>query len=164
MATSGSSVVFAALLVAAPAHAAHPCDPLYNAGIKSIQTPHHVYTTSSGGRTARSGEAIFAGGVEYLLRNGQWTRSPTPQAAMIEAAREKIKTHPDTCTPAGDRTVDGQAVATYNVHNNETGVDSQVMIVKSSGLVHRASSALADGSRVDTRYEYGNVQAPAGVR
>lgn len=155
-----------ALTMAVPARAANPCDVLYNAGIKAVQTPHHVYTTTTGGRTGkpRSSEAIFVGGIEYVQIGGQWRRSRMPQPDMVEAAREKLQTHPDTCTVAGDQTVDGQAVTTYKVHNNEAGTDSLVHILKANGLLLGQTLTLPNGSVVTTRYDYTNVQAPAGVQ
>lgn len=152
--------------VAVPAFAADACDALYNAGIKSIQTPHHVTTTTTGGRAGKnkSSEAIYAGGVEYLQLDGKWMRSRMPQQHMLEAAQEKLKTHPDTCTDLGDQSVDGQAATTYTVHNRESDTDSQVSILKSNGLLLGQTLSLPDGSVMKTRYDYANVQPPADVK
>ena len=81
-----------------------------------------------------------------------------------EAAREKLKTHPDTCTSAGDRTVDGQAATTYRVHDRENGTDSIVYILRSTGMLLGQDLTLPDGSLMKTRYEYRGVQPPAGVK
>lgn len=153
------------LSLCGPAFAANPCDALYNASIKAVQTPHHVYTTTTGGRSEKpqSSEAIFAGGVEYLQIHGQWRRSAMPQRYMVAAAQERLRTHPDTCTLDGDETVDGQAVTTYKVHSNADGTDSRVHILKSTGLLLGQTLTRPDGSVVKTRYDYTNVQPPAGV-
>ena len=156
----------AGTVFAAPARAADPCDALYEAGIKAVQTPHHVYTTKTAGRAGKvveSSEAIFTGGVEYLRIGGRWRRSAAPQGAMLEAAREKLKTHPDTCVDAGRETVDGQAVTAYKVHDRENGTDSIVYILKSTGMLLGEDLTLPDGSLVKTRYEYTGVRPPAGV-
>jgi hypothetical protein len=172
-----------ALTCALPAFAADPCDALYNAGIKAVQTPHHVYSTTTHsaetmhqsdtfkrltGKAMYTGktesvEAIFNGKIEYLQLHGEWKRSPMPQQDMVEAAQEKLKTHPDTCTFVGDQMVDGQAVGVYKAHNNESDANQQVRILKSNGLMQGGTLTLPDGSTVETRYEYSNVQAPAGV-
>jgi hypothetical protein len=155
-----------ALALSASAFAANSCDALHEAGIKAVQTPHHVYSITTSGRAGKAvppSEAIFAG-VGYLQIHGQWRRSPMPQQDMIEAAQEKLKTHPDTCTVAGDQTVDGLAVTTYKVHNNESGTDSQARILKSNGLLLGQTLILPNGSVVKTRYDYANVQAPEGVK
>lgn len=155
-----------ASLAAVPrANAANTCDALYAAGIRSIQTPHHVFsTTTKPGAKARSGEASYAGGMEYLKLNDKWQLSPMAQQEMLEGAQEQLKTHPDTCTLMGDESVASQDVTVYKAHNNETGGEQLVRIFKSSGLLAGSTMTLADGTVVETRYEYRNVQAPAGVR
>ena len=172
-----------ALIGAVSAFAANTCDALYNAGITSVQTPHHVYSTTTHsaetlhqsdtfkrltGKAMYTGktesvEAIFDGKIEYLQLHGKWKRSPMPQQDMVEAAQEKLKTHPDTCTFVGDQMVDDQAMSVYKAHNNESDANQQVRILKSNGLMQGGTLTLPDGSVVETRYEYSNVQAPAGV-
>ncbi|MEP6898989.1 MAG: hypothetical protein ABI870_10700 [Rhodanobacter sp.] len=166
LATSILTTAFLAGLALVPsAHAANACDALYNAGIKSIQTPHHVYSaTTMHGGTPHTGEAIYDGTAEYLQIRGKWMRSPMPQAAMVAAAQEKLKTHPDTCTPVGDQVIDGQAVSVYTAHNNELGTNQTVRIFKSNGLMQGGTVALPGGNTIETRYEYTNVQTPAGVQ
>jgi hypothetical protein len=115
--------------------------------------------TGRNGKT-RTGEAVYAGGVEYLQLDGKWTRSPTPQQDMIEAAREKLKTHPDVCTFVGERIEGGQTVSVYDARSREFGTDQQVRILESSGLVQGATTKLPDGSVIEMRYEYGDVAAP----
>lgn len=154
-----------ASVVAPTLEAANTCDALYQAGIKSIQTPHHVYsTTTPKGGKPQSGEAIYAGGVEYLQLHGTWMRSPISQQAMVDAAQEKLKTHPDVCTATGDQVVDGQAVSVYAARNKEMGTEQTVRIFKSSGLMQGGSLTLPDGTLVETRYEYDRVQPPPGVK
>jgi len=101
--------------------------------------------------------------VEYLKLNDKWQRSPMTQQEMVEAAQEKLKTHPDTCTLVGDQNMAGQSVTVYKVRNNETGGEQLVRILKSSGLMAGSTLTLPNGTVVETRYEYRNVQAPAGV-
>jgi hypothetical protein len=154
------------IALAWPAHASDTCDVLYNAGIKTLQTPHHVYSTKTPvhGVKLPSGVSIFAGGIEYILLDGKWQRSRMTPQDMIENAQEKLKTHPDICTAAGAENINGQAVTTYKVHNNENETDSQVQILISSGLLLGQSVTMPDDSRMDIRYEYTNVQPPAGVK
>lgn len=156
--------VACAFAMCAPAYADNSCDVLYLAGIKSVQTPHHVYSTTTKRGKQQAGEAIYAGGVEYMELHGKWLRSPKTQQAMLEAAQEKLKTHPDDCAPVGDQTIDGQTVSSYKVHNKELGTTQWVRILKSNGLMQGATLTLPDGSVVESRYEYDNVHAPAGVK
>lgn len=152
-----------AVTMTTSALAANTCDEVYQASIKSSQTPHHVYTAStlSGGKS-RAVETIYAGGVEYLKMDGQWRRSVMKPHAMLELTQEKLKTHPDTCVRIGDQAAGGEAVAVYKVHNNEFGTDQVVRIFKSSGLMQGGTVSLPNQS-AEMRYEYTNVQAPAGV-
>lgn len=149
----------------ASVHAANPCDALYDAGIKTMQTPHRVYSTSTthGGKS-QTNEAVFTGGVEYLNIHGQWQRSHMTPQVMVEAAQEKLKTHPDTCTRVGEQSVGGEDVSVYKVHNNEMDIDSQLRIFKSNGLVQGQTTASPGGNTREVHYEYDHVQAPAHVR
>jgi len=153
-----------AVAAAPSANAANACDVLYNAGIKSVQTPHRVYSTRTmhGGKPQAS-EAVFAAGIEYLQMDGKWIRSPMPQPEMVAAAQEKLRTHPDTCTPMGDQMVGGQAVSVFKAHNNEMDTEQTVRIFKSSGLMQGGTLTLPNGV-MEIRYEYDNVQAPPGVK
>jgi hypothetical protein len=156
---------FAIAALALPVHAAESCDALYNASIKALQTPHHVYSTKTlaNGTKAPGGESIYAAGREYVLIGGAWKRSPMTPQDMIEAAQDKLKTHPDVCTTAGTETINGQAVTVYKVHNNESDTDSLVRVLTSSGLLLGQTLTLPDGAHMEIRYEYAHVQPPAGV-
>lgn len=150
---------------AAPARANNSCDAVLDAGIKQVQTPHHVHSstkTSSGKVT--SSEAIFVGGVEYLrVGDGNWRRSPMTAREMLQDAQDKRKeSSADTCRNLGDQTVAGQAATLYDFHPGG-GVDSKIWISKSSGLPLRQTIDL-DGTVIDGRTDYTNVQAPAGIK
>ena len=160
-----ASILASALLAGAAfahsAYAADTCDALYQASIKTFQTPHHAYSTSTPrGGQPKTGEAVLSGGVEYIQLRGRWMRSPMTPQEMTDEARDKLKTHPDTCSVVGTRLAGGQRVTVYKVHSKESGTDQQVRILNSSGLLQGGTATLPDGMTVDTRYEYGNVQAP----
>lgn len=165
IATRIVALTLAAVAPLLSARAADNCDALYNASIKSLQTPHHVFSskTSAAGVKAPTGESIYAGGIEYILIDGSWKRSPMTPQDMIELAQEKLKTHPDTCASAGTETIDGKAVITYKVHNNEGDTDSLVRVLTSSGLLWGQSVILPGNARMEIRYEYTNVRAPVGI-
>jgi hypothetical protein len=152
---------------AVPARADASCDPVYDAGIKQMKTPHHVFTNRSAhGRTAAStNETIFAGGVIYVQLRGQWQRSPIAAAEMLQHAQEKRDgdSSDETCRPLGDEAIDGTATVVYSLHN-DAGADSRLWVTKANGLLLRQTVTLPDGSSIDSRYDYANVQAPAGVR
>ena len=152
--------------LALPAHAANTsCDAVLDAGIKQVQTPHHVHSSRKtlDGKVTSS-EAIFIGGVEYLrVGDGNWRRSAMTAAEMLQGARDKRKqSSADTCRNLGDQTVDGQAATLYEFHP-DGGAGSQIWISKSSGLPLRQTIDLG-GTVMDGRTDYTNVQAPAGVK
>ena len=152
---------------AALAHADASCNPVYDAGIKQLQTPHHVYTTRSGhaGHAAQKSETIYAGGVEYMQLDGRWQRSRLTAAEMLASAQEKRKTSAEgeTCKALGDEKVGDAAASVYSLHNDD-GVDSRLWLAESDGSLLRQTITLPDGSTVDSRYDYANVQAPLDVR
>ncbi|OOG41587.1 hypothetical protein [Rhodanobacter sp. C05] len=159
---------FSALLLAAatitPAHAANVCDAVYLASIKFNQTPSHAYVAVHMAGLPNSMEDVFAGGVEYMKVGDQWQRSPLPQQLAMKNMQEKLKTHPDTCTVVGDQIKDGQATTLYRVHDAKMNIDTQEWIAKSSGLLVHETTDLHESGTTDTRIEYSNVQAPAGVK
>lgn len=168
----------------ATSHAADGCDAVYQAGLKSVQTPHHMYiTTTHGDERMRdsekfrhltgkplyagkteSSEAVFDGKAEYLQVHGKWRRSPVAQADMLAAAKEKLQTRPDSCTAKGEQSIDGQTVEVYAVRGNGSGSEQLVRISKSSGLLQGGSSTQSDGTVVNARYAYDDVHAPDGLR
>ncbi len=148
--------------MAAAVRASDDCDALYYASIKSLQTPHHVYSTktSAGGVIAPATEAIFIAEVEYVRIHGNWQRGLMIPRDMIAAAHEKLRSHPDICRVIRVETINGEVVTSYDVHNKATDSNSQVRILKSSGLLQGQSLLLSDKSRMEVRYEYTDVHLP----
>jgi outer membrane lipoprotein-sorting protein len=70
-----------------------------------------------------------------------------------------------TCRYLRDEAVNGEAAAVYSQHieNEDTVSDGTVWISKSRGLPLRVETNV-EGTLRSTRYEYGNVQVPAGVK
>ncbi len=157
----------ALIAFSAPASADASCDPVYDAGVSQTQTPHHVFSSRSahGGKGASTNETIFVGGVVYAQSQGQWQRSRMTGADMLQAAQEKRKdeSSDETCRSLGEDAIDGEATAVYSLHN-DAGADSKLWISKATGSLLRQTISLPDGSVIDSRYEYKNVQAPTVVR
>lgn len=157
----------APLVFTAPAHADASCNPVYDAGIKQMQTPHHVLTNRSahGNTAASTAETTFADGVVYTRLHGQWQRSQMTAAEMLQRAQDKRReeSSDETCRALGDEAVDGETATVYTLHN-DAGADSRLWVLKANGLLLRQSITLPDGSLVDSRYDYTNVAPPAGVR
>lgn len=150
-------------LCAARGAAADPCDVLYEASLKSLQTPHRVSSTTTHAGKTRTSEAIHAGGVEYVQHDGAWRRSPVTIAELVATAKENLATHPDVCAAAGSRTIDGRAVDVYSVHGKEAGTDQEVRVSKPSGLLQGSTMKLPNGDVIETRYDYADVRPPPGA-
>ncbi len=163
-----SLLLLAACLAVAmthPALAANTCDEVYQAGIKTVQTPHHLYYTITQGQgKLPSTELVYAGGVTYVKMDGKWRRSIMKPQDQLELAKDDVKTKlPDTCTRVGDQTIGGQAVSVYKAHKNEAGTEQVIRIFRSSGLLQSDTVSLSNQS-VEMRYEYTDVRAPADAQ
>ncbi len=154
--------IAAAVLISAALNSAHAgsCDPVFQAGIKSVQTPHHVFSTVTRAGKVTPSESIFVGGVEYVQHDGHWQPSKVTAAQMLSDAKENAASQTSTCTPRPDEVIGGETVAVYAVHNSETDADSTVRIFKSRGLLQGQTAKIPDGPNVETRYEYSNITAP----
>jgi hypothetical protein len=137
------------------------CDAVYNAGIKTVQTPHRLFSTNTRNGKATSSETVFADGVEYYRLDGRWQRSLMTAKEMLAAAEEKLKAQPDTCVVVEDDIAEGQAIAVYQVRNSEMESESRVRVFKGSGLLQGQSAGVVGQSAMETRYEYSDVKAPS---
>jgi hypothetical protein len=162
-----AGITLALIGFAGLARADASCDAVYDAGIKQMQTPHHVFSSRSGhgDKGATTNETIFVGGVVYTQLQGKWQRSRMTAADMLAHAQEKKtdESSDETCRAVGDDAVDGEAAAVYALHN-DAGADSKLWISKASGSLLRQTIKLPDGSMIDSRYDYKNVQAPPDAR
>ncbi len=146
------------------------CQPVVDAERKGFSTPTHLYSTENGGK-GRSTETIFVDGATYVMRNGGWRKSPMTPKDLLAQLETNLKTATAfTCQPLPDESVAGGAAAVYRSHMENQGVksDAQIWISKSSGLVLKQEEDLDDGAggkrHLSLRYEYTNVQPPAGVK
>jgi hypothetical protein len=150
------------------------CQPLIAAERKVIITPHHVYMTEGSARPGDKGrtiETITAGGVSYVQTGGTWRRSPwTVQQALAQIDTNLTTTTAYSCTHVGDESVAGTPATVYTAHAENEGVktDTRAWVAKGSGLILRTEEDMDVGGggkrHMSIRYEYTNVQAPAGVK
>ena len=146
------------------------CQPVMDAGDKLFTTPYHMFGTEggagAGGKKPASSEMIFAGGVQYVLYNGKWSKSPISaeeSKAMVERNKKTAKT---SCHYVRDESVNGESAALYSTHDitPHGTVDSQIWVSKSRGLILRQDMDIDTGgghkTHLSTHYEYSNVQAP----
>ena len=150
------------------------CKPVLDATTKQTTVPYHMYGTTSnpvpGGKPIPM-ELISAGGQNYVLAGGHWSRSPMTAAAMAQQEQENI--HNATamaCQRVRDESVGGTPAIVYSEHSEgEFGKsDAQVWVAKSTGLVLRTENDMDTGdaskTHLSVRYDYSNVQAPTDVR
>jgi hypothetical protein len=171
-----ASLLPAAILAAASAFAADPaCKTLGDANAKIYTIPTHIYMTETAvytGGKARTSELIYLNNKTYILANGKWISSPvTPKDLEADRAKADDPGAGLTCRVVRDESVNGEAASLYSTHQQtpDFKTDSQVWISKSRGVPLKIEAdtdvgGAAGKSHRVMRYEYSNVQAPAGVR
>lgn len=169
------TVLFTILPIAARAQTIPPaCRPLVAAAKKQIMTPHHLYQTEGperpGGKLAVY-ESISTGGATYILIGGTWKRSPLGQKEDLDRMEENLRTATAySCQRVGDESVGGVPTVVYTSHVENQGVrfDARTWIATATGLILRQEEDMQTGEGAGTRHmsmrwEYTNVQPPAGV-
>ncbi|MEI9970731.1 MAG: hypothetical protein WDO73_01035 [Ignavibacteriota bacterium] len=164
-----------ALLAAAPAFAVDPtCKLLADANAKIYAIPTHMYSTETasytGGKT-RATELIYLNDVTYISIGGKWTLSKTSSKQMAEMHKDAAAEHPHAvCRMVRVEAVNGEAATLYSMHEEveSAKVDSEIWLSKSRGVPLKVEmdtdvGGAAGKSHRSLRYEYTNVQAPAGV-
>ena len=146
------------------------CQPIFDTRFKLFSVPTHIYTVAAlpGGKSQTS-EAIYTNGAIYVLMNGKWIHSRMTPQDMLKQEEENIRDSKSTCRHVRDEVVNGEAAAMYVAHSENDGIksDAQTWISKSKGLPLKTEEDIDTGGgdkrHMSIRYEYGNVQAPAGV-
>ena len=169
--------LFAAFSLA-PLRAADTCDTIAGATAKIWEIPVHIYsnqTFSLRAIPARSSESIYIGGIVYVMVKGNWTRSRLT-IAQLKAAQEEGKkdTAKPSCRYLRDEAVDGESAAVYASHQEGDGfkTDVTLWISKSRNVPLRSEIDTDTGvagnsngkSHSSIRYDYRNVQPPAGAK
>jgi hypothetical protein len=152
------------------------CKPLLDAAHKVNMAPNHIYSTTVVGYNKNQPEnsemiSTGANGAFYIMVKGKWVRSRITPGEMQKDKEEGETTAKTTCRYLRDESVNGEAAAVYSSHSDtEVGTaDVTVWISKSKGLVLRdvmdmdAGGSMGKSHRT-SRYEYVNVQPPAGVQ
>jgi len=151
------------------------CKPVLDAHTKEISTPHHSYQTeSTSGKEGptRASEVIATATASYVLVDGKWTRinvTPKENLAQMQENLHDVKVY--ACQKQPDAVISGVPMFVYLAHseNDMAKSDTRVWVAKSTGLIHREDIDMyadeGDGKRhISIRYDYTNVQPPAGVK
>jgi hypothetical protein len=129
--------------------------------------------TETAGAKARTSELIYVNGKSYIQVAGKWMVSPMTPVKMAENRKETEADEEKTmtCRVVRDEAVNGEAATLYTAHqaNPDEKSDAQIWISKSRGVPLKLEMDLDVGgtagkSHRTMRYEYNNVQAPAGVQ
>jgi hypothetical protein len=164
-------------LLAGPAFPVDPvCKYLADLNIQRVTIPTHIYSTetaaSTGGKM-RTSEIIYLTDKTYIQMNGKWRMSPVTMKKMQDMKKDtETEGLADmTCRQVRDEVVNGEAATLYTMHKNtaDEKSDSQVWISKLRHLPLKLEMDTDVGggagkSHRSMRYEYTNVQAPAGVQ
>jgi hypothetical protein len=126
-----------------------------------MRTPHHTYSTETGGNHSVLSEDIVLPGGVFWGTGGVWHRSTTSMQAFARDTADSVKELRD-CRRISDEAVNGIAATKYTSHNQASGGDATVWIARGNGLVLK-SEARFEGRLISSRYEYSNVQAPSNV-
>ncbi len=145
--------------------------------MKLASTPVHLYNSTSaayraGGKPTNSETIYTSGEAVYVMINGKWRRSPLTRSAWREQQKENEQNFKGTCSYVRDELTQGEATSLYHIreqHDSNETQDSQVWISKTKGLPVRQEIDLDTGGKagkthMSSRFEYGNVAAPAGVQ
>jgi hypothetical protein len=159
-----------------PARAANvdpACKPGLDAILKQIATPTHVYATevSAPGRKPEIHESIYSGGAIYIQLRGQWKRSPLSTQEMRKQQEDNVRNAKSmSCHFLRDETVNGEGAAVYRAQTVTEAMKSEatLWVSKRTGLPLRSENDLDSGGggkmHLTIRYDYNNVQPPAGVK
>ena len=141
------------------------CKPVIDANFKQYMTPSHVIESGTD-----AGELIFIGNAIYLKDGGKWMRAPMTPASFQQQLQEEIHgASVFSCRYLHDDVQDGEATEVYSVQivNDGTKFDLQEWISKSHALLLKKQGTTDAGgvkSTISSRYDYTDVQAPAGVQ
>jgi hypothetical protein len=167
--------LLAEMCAAIPSPAANPvCQTILTAFDRNYTTPTHVFVSETaqhnGGKTSSS-EMIYVNNMSYVHLSGQWHVNPIMSAQMRQELRQTKEADPNfVCRQVRDESVNGEPATLFTVHHHDENLttDQQVWISKTRGLplkqeVDTDAGRVAGKIHEALRYEYTNVQPPAGV-
>jgi hypothetical protein len=158
--------MIAGIAVSAGAHAADPCDAIFNAMVAQVKVPFAVQATQTPvNGPAQNMETRIVGGKSYFFVQGQWHSEPLTPDQMIADLTEEKNAVKQTCNVAGDEPVAGQPATVYTAHIENQGQvsDNKLWVSKATGLPVKSEARMREGIITQT-FRYDGVEAPAGVR
>jgi len=164
--SAGSKFIFLTAFSLAPiaARADASCTEVFDAGVREVETPHHIYYTKASDKAAsRSMESIFDGRAIYSNAEGTWQKSETAHRVMLENAHEKREKLDATCTRVGTESIDGQSATHWHIKPDadSDAVESDLWIGEKGLPIHQRV-VMPDRATRDVRIDYTDVKAPPG--
>ncbi|HEY2896714.1 MAG TPA: hypothetical protein VGJ12_06220 [Gemmatimonadaceae bacterium] len=146
------------------------------ASSKMLDLPYHMYMIDSAQTDSRLnggkptvGEVISTGGMMYVLHRGKWTKSPLSTADMKQMQDKQHTANKAQCSHLRDESVNGEPAAVWRTHSvNEAGtIETDMWISKTRNVllktdIHQDVGGVFGKSHIVSRYDYTNVQTPAG--
>lgn len=150
------------------------CKAAAEALLKGLTVPVHIYSTQTADSLngkSRTDEMIYLSNASYVLVNGKWRVNPVSAEQLRTTLKEANDGHlKATCRVVREESVNGEAAVLYSTHTEaeDEKSDTQLWISKARGVPIKQEIDLNVGgaagkSHQSSRYEYTNVQAPAGV-
>ena len=164
--TSIALIAAIAASISAGAHAADPCDAIFNAMVAQVKVPFAVQATQTPNNgPAQTMENRFVGGKSYFFVQGQWHSEPVTPDQMIADLTEEKQSAKQTCAAGGDEAIGGQPAAVFTAHIENQGEvsDNKLWVSKATGLPLKSEARMREGTITQT-FRYDGITAPAGVR
>jgi hypothetical protein len=157
-----SGVAASLFLASGVARADASCTEVFDAGVREVETPHHIHYTSSGNsKGSRTFESVFDGTAIYSNATGVWKKSNTARDVMQQNAREERQKLDAVCTRVGNESIDGQSATRWHmVPGEESGGDESDVWLNGSGMPVHQRMVLAGEGTWDVRIDYADVKAP----
>jgi len=140
------------------------CTEVFDAGVRDVETPHHIYYTKASDKAdGRSMESIFDGRAIYSNAKGTWQKSETAHGVMLENAHEKRQKLDATCTRVGTESIDGQSATHWHIKpDSDSDAAESDLWIGEKGLPIHQRMVMPDRATRDVRIDYTDVKAPLG--
>ena len=159
MRASRLSLLVLSLMVAPiVARADTSCADVMEAGLREVQTPHHMHMLKGG---AESGESVYDGKAIYVRVNGKWRKSAADPADTLATAREQRAKPDAACTRVASETIDGQSAVRWHIAPDaDSEAEPSDVWIGADGLpIHQRVTS--EGVVRDVRIDYHDVATPS---
>ena len=138
------------------------CKAVVEASNLMARTANHSYSTQvSAGRSTETESISMPTGI-YWKAAGVWHTSKT---AFQQNSQDTVEANHSLtdCRQLGDEVVNGEPTIVYSEVNKQSGGKGKLWVSKKSGLPIR-TEVMSGSTRITSRIEYGNVQAPSTAK